>query len=521
MIGIVYARYSSSNQREESITAQLRICRKFAEQNGIQVIQDYIDSEKSASDFADKERPAFRQMVSDIASGKIKIDCVIFHKVDRLSRNELDFAILKFECRKKNIKIIYAEQSIPDGPEGILIENLYQGIAQWYSANLSREVKKGMRENALAGKHRGGIPPLGYDVDKETGKYIINEGEAEIVRIIFKLARQETSYQKIADYLNNKKYKSKKGKPFVFNSIHDILRNPKYVGNYVAGKFAKGNTEILELEGAIPAIIEPELWKEVQEIMEKRRRVASRFKPGQQVYLLTGKAFCGECGAAYTGSSRVGGNNGKSKYSVYNCTQKRKKLCDNPNIQKEVLECAVLDKIEELFSEENTDRVIDLVMELNQTNTLESQIESNRLAKELIEIQKKMNNLLDAIEAGMNARIAGNRLNTLNQEKEAYEKRLVELQEKAPVFDREKVRQYITKNQRVLKDRSDMLACKKLIDRYVVKVTLFKDDIIYNFKIPPSKEGKVVSDMVVPRLSVRQTRPPARSETWINKRISY
>lgn len=526
LTAVSYARYSSDNQREESVTGQLRVNREFATRKEIQIIKEYADEAKSASVYATKKRDEFENMIDDIYTDRIKPlpDYVIFYKVDRFARNDYDFAITKFKLRKKGVKYLYANQEIPSGPEGILVEKLYEGIAEWYSANLSEDVKRGMRDNALAGLHRGGIPPLGFDVipvapDSRTKKYIINESEAEIVRIIFKLAKEGSSYPEIVDYLNGLGYKSKIGQPFAKTSIHDILRNPKYGGNYVAGRYTK-EKDLLELEGVLPAIIDPELWKEVQDMMDNRRHVFAKPVSGGQVFLLTGKLTCGECGASYTGNSRMDGKK-KSRYSIYNCTAKRKKECENKDIQKEILESAVLDKIEELFAEENTERLIDMVMERNELTTHDSQIESKRLAEALVDIQKKMDNLLGAIEGGfMDARIAGARLTTLNQEKEAFERRLIELQSNAPIFDREKVRSYITENQRVLNNRSDMLACKKLIDRYVVKITLFNDDILYDFKIPPTK-GEFVSDMVDPRVSVRQTRPAPKSETWINKFVRY
>lgn len=516
---VSYARYSSDNQREESVTAQLRCNREFADKKGISILKEYSDEAKSASYYTTKKRDEFDNMIDDIYYDRIKPDYVIFYKVDRFARNDYDFAITKWKLRKKGVKYLYARQEIPEGPEGILVERLYEGIAEWYSANLSQDVKRGMRENALAAKHRGGIPPLGYGVDKETGKYYIIESEAAIVQTIFTMAKNGSSYPEIAAYLNSLGCKSKIGRPFSKTSIHTILRNPKYGGHYVAGRYTQ-EKDLMVLEGVLPAIIEPGLWKEVQNMLDNRRHVFGKPKPGGQVYLLTGKLVCGECGAAYTGSSRLNGKK-RTRYSVYTCAAKRKKECDNKDIQKELLEYTVLDKIEELFAEENTERLIDLVMEKNQANTQESQMESKRLAEALVEIQKKMDNLLNAIEAGMDARIAGPRLNTLNQEKEQYERRLIEIQSSAPVFDREMVRLYIKQNQQVLNDRSDMLACKKLIDRYIVKITLLKDDLLYDIKIPRSQEEKVVSMMVDPRVSVRQTRPAPRSEYWINKFVKY
>lgn len=428
---VAYARYSSDNQREESITAQLRAIREYAQKNGITIIREYYDEAKSASMFATKPRLEFEQMLDDLISERIKVNYVLFHKLDRFGRNDYDIARFKHYTRQKGIKIIYVDMSIPEGPEGIVLEQMMIGWAQYYSLNLSKEIRKGMKENALNAKHRGGRPPLGYDVN-ESGQYVINEQEAEAVRLIFDMVKDGEGYSSIINTLNSRGMKTKKGKPFGKNSIHEILKNEKYAGVYVAGIYSAASTdgEIIKAPGGIPAIVSSETWKAVQKIMEKRRQInPRRRKETNSIYLLTGKAFCGECGAAYTGNSRLGGRNKKSRYSIYNCTVKsQKKTCDNKDIQKDLLEDYVLDEIERIFKTVDIETLAERIMARYNEQTKSHAIELHHIQTAISKITNKMDRLFEAIESGtVEGAVAGPRLNTLAKEKEQLEKNLLEI----------------------------------------------------------------------------------------------
>ena len=491
---VAYARYSHDTQREESITAQFRAIHEYAKKNGITIVQEYVDEAKSASVFATKPRLEFEQMLDDIMAERIKVKYVFFHKIDRFGRNDYDIARFKHFTRQKGIKIIYVDMDIPEGPEGVIVEQMMIGWAEYYSLNLSKEIRKGMKENALSGKHRGGRPPLGYDKTKD-GKYIINQQEAPIVKKIFEMVAEGEGYSAIIDYLNEKGYKTKLGKPFGKNSIHDLLKNEKYVGVYTAGKYSTASTggEIITLPGEVPAIIARELWDEVQSILLRRKQVAPRNK-GKTIYLLTGKIFCGKCGGAYTGRSGMGGRGRRYRYSQYDCTNKRQtRTCDNAPIRKEIIENYVLDEIENLFKRTNMESIATQIEErykkLSETSSLEIEI----LKESLADINKRMDRLFEAIETGtMDSQIAGPRLNSLASEKERKEARLNMLNKTNLIpFTKEQVVAWLKLNREILADRKDLKACKKMIERYIEKVILGEKNIKIQLKIQiPSSEYK-------------------------------
>lgn len=194
-IAVAYARFSSSNQREESIDAQKRAINAFAEQHGYTIVQYYTDSAKSATT---DNRPEFQKMINE--APLLKVEAVLVHKLDRFSRDRYDSAIYKHNLRKNGIKIVSVLENFDDTLESVILEFLLEGMAEYYSRNLARETMKGLKENAYNARHNGGKPPLGFDVDPKTHKYIVNEDEAIIVRKIFKMYLEGQSYKEIVDY---------------------------------------------------------------------------------------------------------------------------------------------------------------------------------------------------------------------------------------------------------------------------------------------------------------------------------
>jgi DNA invertase Pin-like site-specific DNA recombinase len=162
MNGIIYARYSDENQREESIQGQLRECKEYAEKNNITILGSYIDRAFSAKT---DNRPEFQRMIKD--SGKRLFDAIIVWKLDRFARNRYDSAHYKSVLRKNGIKVISATEAIAEDSTGILLESLLEGYAEFYSAELSEKVVRGMTENALKCKFNGGTVPTGYVIDSD------------------------------------------------------------------------------------------------------------------------------------------------------------------------------------------------------------------------------------------------------------------------------------------------------------------------------------------------------------------
>ena len=342
-----YARYSTSMQREESISAQLRAMKKFCADNGWKIVGKYVDEAYSAT--TDK-RPQFQQMIAD--SNKREFDIVLVHKLDRFARNRYDSSLYKQKLRKNGVKLCSVLERLDSSPESILLEGLLESINEFYSANLARESMKGMKENAYKCLFNGGCPGLGYDID-ESQHYVINEQEAKAVMLIFSMYLCDYSYQQIADALNADGFLTKIGKPFTRNSFIEILRNEKYTGVYIfnrsesKGYDNKRNShrnkppeEIIRIEGGIPAIISRETWAAAQ---KKRIAHMHRSRHCNCVYLLSKLVVCGVCHHSMNGAIRLRPT--LPSYHTYTCGTK-KADCDNPKeIEKNSLEEYVIELV--------------------------------------------------------------------------------------------------------------------------------------------------------------------------------
>ena len=203
----LYARFSSDNQRSESIDAQIRAMQAYCKQHNFVIVETYIDEAKSATT---DRRPAFQQMICDSSAHTFNI--LLVHKLDRFARNRYDSAVYKRELKKNGVTVYSVLENLDNSPESIMMEAVLEGMSEYYSQNLAREVMKGLRETAIQCKHTGGIPPLGYDVDPDSRKLIINKDEAEAVKIIFDMYSAGCGYSAILDKLHELNKRTKSGK---------------------------------------------------------------------------------------------------------------------------------------------------------------------------------------------------------------------------------------------------------------------------------------------------------------------
>lgn len=280
MKGVIYARYSSDNQREESIESQIRECKAFAEKKDIEIVETYIDRALSAKT---DNRPDFQRLIKDSASKNFEI--LLVWKLNRFAQNKFDSAHYKRVLKNNGVRVVSATEAISSGPEGILLESLLEGMAEYYSAELSVKVVRGSTENALKCKYNGGTLPIGYTIDSEQ-YFQIDPLTAPAVIEAFQHYANGASMQQITDELNLKVVRTKRGGKISINSVTRMLHNRKYIGKY---KYR----DILQL-GGIPAIIPQELFDSVQERIATNKKAPTRHK-AEDEYLLTTKLFCGKC----------------------------------------------------------------------------------------------------------------------------------------------------------------------------------------------------------------------------------
>ena len=386
-----YPRYSSDNQREESIDAQMRAINEYAANNNYIVVKIYADEALSAKT---DNRPQFLKMIADAKQGLF--DVIICHKLDRFARNRYDSAFYKKALNDCGVKLLSVLENFDDSPESIILESVLEGMAEYYSANLSREVIKGLNENALKCKHTGGKPPFGYDVDSNKN-YVINIKEAEAVRKIFEMA--SSGQRNICSWLNSNGHRNKYGQTFVTGVVTSIIKNEKYKGTYIYGQYKRKrvsgvlknipNEEFIRIEKGIPAIVSEELWKAANAMYNKSKKIDHN--NSKIIYLLSGLVECGECGYTYAGE-RTNARGNRAERIVYRCIgEKKNKTCNNKPIRKDELENFVIDELTRLFSVKGIDKMIEgLYMEIE------------KRASELPAVIKTLENKLPKIESDIN-----------------------------------------------------------------------------------------------------------------------
>ena len=320
MTAVAYARFSSDKQQESSIAVQLSAIRRFCASHNIQLIHEYVDEAQTGTN---SNRKSFQQMVKDAPLREFNL--IIVHRMDRWARNVDDSRYYKKYFGKYGIKIISAIEEFDESPEGEFFELMSMGMAELYSKKLSRESIAGKLTNARECKAHGGVPVLGYKVKDK--RYVIDEKEAETVRLIFDMVIEGYGYTRIRDYLNANGYRRRDGRLFTIH-LTDILRNRKYIGEYVYNRSAyrargksynnhqsRAESEIIRIPNGIPRIIDDYTFMKVQEIMDRRKKKPSEARTKKR-YLLTGVIRCNSCGKTFSGGKTI--NHG-IPYYVYRC----------------------------------------------------------------------------------------------------------------------------------------------------------------------------------------------------------
>jgi len=326
-------------QTEQSIEGQDRVCTEYCLRNGYTIIHKYIDRATSAYKHTEK-RLQFNQMIKD--AEKQKFEAVVVYKLDRFARNRYDSAISKAKLAKSGVKVLSATEGISDSPEGVILESVLEGMAEYYSMELAQKVRRGQKESEAKGNHLGPVP-FGYKVVNK--KLVIDEQQAQIVREAFDLYTCGATRPEVAKTLNDKGYRTAKGQPFTKNSFSNMFRNERYLGVYL-----HADTRI---EGGIPAIIDRDTFEAAQIVRKKNAGTPGKGK-AKVKYLLSGKLFCGHCGSTMVGES--GHSHTGAVYYYYACQNRKKhKSCDKRPVAKEW--------IENLVAEENSINNLILMIE--------------------------------------------------------------------------------------------------------------------------------------------------------------
>lgn len=463
MKGVIYARYSDHSQREESIEGQIRECREYAKRSGITIIGTYIDRALSAKT---DNRPEFQRMIKDSAKGLF--DVVLVWKLDRFARNRYDSAHYKAILRKSGVKVVSACENISDGPEGIILESMLEGMAEYYSAELSQKIHRGQHENALKGRNNGGGIPLGYLLGKEQ-KLETDPLTAPVVVEIFKRYAEGETVRSIVEDLNSRGLNTKRNKPFSMGSFNALLKNRKYIGEY--------QYQAVVIENGVPAIVPEDLFYRVQERIEKNKRAPARTKTDED-FLLTTKLFCGKCGKMMVGESGTS-HTGKIHY-YYKCGDaKRKRGCKKKAAKKDWIErAAVLYTVSRVLRDDEISRIAERLVALQDREDLLLP----SLRRQLAEVEKGLENLLDAIQQGLLTPSTRKRLDRLEEQKESLEVSILEAELSKPKYTKEDMVAYISQFKHG--NPEDKAYQRRIIDTFVNAIYLFDDKVVftYNYK---------------------------------------
>lgn len=490
----LYARFSSDNQRNESIDAQVRAITDFAHANDIVIVAEFIDRAKSATT---DDRPEFRRMIDESANGNFQI--LLVHKLDRFARNRNDSIAYRMKLQRNHVALLSVlEPFDEDRPETILLQSVIEGMNEFYSRNLAREVRKGLKENALKCKHTGGTPPLGYDVDAATRQLVVNEREAEAVRLIFRLFLAGKTYDAIIRELRRCGYQTKAKRPFGKNSLYEILRNQKYKGVYIYNRACaadpitkKRNShkenlseDMIIIPGGVPVIIDEEDFDKVQRILARRRQSYRGVNTHKEKYLLAGKIFCGLCGHTYTGNRKKSTGN-RAPIVTYRCNNQASRtnlVCKNREVNRDYIEAFVLEQIaQSIFNDRMAGLIIAQFEEyLREKNAAMNQT-LRRLESEIHAIDKKLDNLSDALADCIDRRqrsIILSKMEKLEDEKAALlcyiEQERTALALNIP--DKKELERYFKKAQEMFRAKT-LEEMQQLVDLYVEKVIVNEDEI--------------------------------------------
>lgn len=462
--GVIYARFSDGpNQTNQSIEGQIRDNEKYAAEHDITIIEYYIDRHISGKNF--DNRGEFQRMLQDSSNGKFSY--IIVWKTDRFGRNRQEIAINKFKFKKNGVTVLSAMEPIPDGPEGILLESLYEGMAEYYSADLSQKVSRGMRESALKGKVMGTVA-YGFRKD-EDNCYSLDETTAPIIKEAFnRYYNGETAPDICNDFARRGILRN--GKPIMPKYLYYAFRNRKYIGEYSYG----------DVTINIPPLISREVFDGVQLRLSENSKHYQKYAATVD-YLLSGKLVCGVCGYEYVGESGTGYNG--TKYYYYKChgrKSRKKSFCSSRTFKKEFLENFVIEHtIHDVLSERVIYFIAESIMSLYKKTSTSYALKSLYAQKK--DTEKSLQNLMKAIEAGIITPSTKERLLYLEEQKESLTLSIVCEESKQSQLSMEHILFWLEQ----FKDGNakSIPFCHTLINSFINKCFVYDNKIVivYNF----------------------------------------
>lgn len=483
----IYARYSSSSQREASIEEQIKVCKEFAERNKYTVVKEYCDNALTGTN---DNRPSLQRLIKD--SSKKIFDMVIVYSIDRFGRNlkQLINNIEKLE-KDNNIQLVSATETFSEGASGRFFRNIMMSYAQYYSEELAEKITRGMDYNGERCLCTGGNIALGFKVNKDK-QFEIDPDTAPIVQMIFEMYADGKTVAEITKHLNSLGYKTARNVAFNKNSLHSMLKNKRYIGVYTY----KGK----EIPDGMPRIISDEVFNKVAERMGVNRKAPAR-KRAKVEYLLTTKLFCGHCKEEMTGTSATGKQ--KNLYRYYICNHRKEKKCDKKMVKKDYIEQLVIAQCRKLLSDSNIEKIAREVSKICEAERDTSNL--RYLQKQLSENERKRNNALNAILETDSATVRESlyeKISQLESEQEYIKEQISKETMPFPSLTEPKIKFFLTK----LKDGSitDFKYQKMLIKIFVNAIYLYDDRVTITFN--SGDDTVTINDRLLTELEENDTK---------------
>ena len=420
-IAVIYARYSSHNQRDVSIEQQVEACMKYAKDSGLNVVDTYAD--RAITGRSDR-RPNFQRMMRDAEAGKFEF--VISWKSNRIGRNMLQAMLNETRLADCGVRAVFVEEDFEDNAAGRFALRSMMNVNQFYSENMAEDIQRGLDDNASKCLVNGNG---GFGFKRgEDGRYALDSPKDAIVREIFERVAKREPIVDIMNSLNERGIKTSRGGKWNRSSFQKMLINERYRGVYIYRDHY--------IEGGVPRIVSDDIFYKVQEVVNMNKQVKTKRRRTENgTYLLTGKLFCGHCKSHMTG---ISGTSGRGYLHFYYTCRKRRveKACKKRNVQRDYIERIVAKAIKDYcLNDEILEVIADQTVEYNK-----KQLQNNELIlleQELASVNTGLQNLLRAIEAGIFSDTTRQRMLDLEKQKASLECKIEEFKFNVVPIDRE------------------------------------------------------------------------------------
>ncbi|MCL2798018.1 MAG: recombinase family protein [Firmicutes bacterium] len=476
---VIYARYSpGGNQTYQSIEGQLAECREFARRSGLSITQEYIDCALTGTN---DKRTEFLRMIED--SKRKGWQYIIVYQLDRFARNRYDSATYKSKLKKNGVRVLSARENITEDASGILIEGVLESMAEYYSAELSQKIKRGISISASKCKYFGGSVPLGYKIDEQKN-YVINDETAPIVKALFTMLATGQNYAQIGRYLNERGILTSQGGKWNKNSFASIFSNRRYLGKYIY----QGN----EVDGGIPRIIDDELFAAVQRVLAIYAQAPARGKAKIE-YLLSEKLLCGCCGRKMTGISST--SKSKKIHHYYKCVGVTKGVCGKRPVRKQFIEDEIIKAVVYLLTDEFIDLIAAETYLLIQAENNDAEIK--RLESLIADNQKAINNLMQALMLGRITDTIMAQIEKLEDENKELKDTIAAERALQINYTYKDIRKWLL-HFRAL-DYSKVKNRRDLIDTLIYKIILYEDKVKILFHLKGGQQkGELLLNLIFP-----------------------